>query len=779
MKRNTRYFTRFITLSLVFAFAMSLVAMPASAAVAYDTYTYDTYSTARVAPDGYQVTKVINGVDIGVGKFSSPKDIFVRGDHIYILDSGYVSNGLTEESGEAAIEAAEAAAETAAAETTETPTETAVSDTVEGVSAQSGRIVVVDFDFNLVKVIDRFYEADGTEYKLHDPNGFFVDTDEKHIYIADTNNETITVYDENGEIARNPDGTKQEVTVGNKVICIDADGNIVSEFTKPESDIFRQDIKMKPTAVLKDGLGQIYILSEGFYYGAIVYREDGTFVGFYGANKVTVTAGLLVERAWRKIMTKKATSYTANYVPTAYNGFDVDNENFIYTIADNGANAIKKLNAVGDNVLQTETVRVGRNKAVFGDLEMSWDLGVSKETRFKDIDISDNGFINVIDYTRGRLFQYDQDGELLFIFSGLGDQSGTSSQPIAIETLPDDSILVLDMHKGYITKWSPTEYGELVHKGTLLFNEGKYAEAKEIWKEVILRNSNFELAYTGIGKAYYEEEQYEEALEYLKLGFDRETYSQAYKYYRADLIRDNFVWVIVILVVLIVLLSQVGRFKRWFNRKRGKPEDYKDIFSPFYIARHPIDGFEDLRFQWRNRQIYYSIGILFLFFISRVIERQSTGFILNTNKPEDLNIGMVLLQTVVIALLFVASNWAVTTFTNGEGSLRKIFYGTCYSLLPYSVSIIIKALASNFITYDETTILNVITYMGTLWSVWLLMNMVKGVHQFRMAGSVLTIVCTVAFMIVVAVLIALSISLIQQFYVFLLSVYNEIAYRIS
>ena len=775
MNRNSSFFTRFITLSLAFVCAMSLFAMPASASVSYDTYTYDTYSTARVAPDGYQVSKVVSGPDMGVGKLSSPKDIFVRNDHIYILDSGYTGAG-GELTGEAAVEAA-------AAEAAETPAEASSgSDTAStdaSASGWSGRIVVVDFDFNLVKVIDHFYEKDGTEYKLHDPNGFFVDTDEKRIYIADTNNETLTVYDENGEIARNPDGTKQEITVGNKVICIDDGGNILSEFTKPDSDIFRQDIKMKPTAVLKDGLGQIYILSEGFYYGAIVYREDGTFVGFYGANKVAVTAGLLVERAWRKIMTKKATSYTANYVPTAYNGFDVDNENFIYTIADNGANAIKKLNAVGDNVLQTETVRVGRNKAIFGDLETSWDLGVSKETRFKDIDISDNGFINVIDYTRGRIFQYDQDGELLFIFSGLGDQAGTSSQPIAIETLPDDSILVLDMHKGYITKWSPTEYGELVHQGTLLFNEGKYAEAKEIWKKVILRNSNFEMAYTGIGKAYYEEENYKEALKYLKLGFDRETYSQAYKYYRADLIRKNFVWVVLGVVVLIVLLSQIGRFKRWFNRKRGKPEDYKDIFSPFYIARHPIEGFEDLRFQWRNRQIYYSIGILFLFFISRVIERQSTGFILNTNKPEDLDIGMVMLQTVVIALLFIASNWAVTTFTNGEGNLRKIFYGTCYSLLPYSVSIILKAIASNFITYDESALLNVITYIGTLWSIWLLMNMVKGIHQFRMAGSVLTIVCTVAFMIVVAVLVALSISLIQQFYVFLLSVYNEIAYRIS
>lgn len=731
MKKKGRFITRVLSLSLVLVLAVSIFSIPAGASVAYDTYTYDTYSSARVSPDGYAVEKVVNGVDLGVGKMSSPKDLFIRNNRIYILDSG------------------------------------------------NGRVIVTDMDFNLVKVVDKFTYPDGTQYVLHDPNGFFVDEDGEHIYIADTNSETNNVFDENGEIVYNENGTKKEVTYGNEVICVDAAGVITAEFKKPKSEIFRSDIKMKPMAVLKDQLGQIYILSEGFYYGAIVYREDGTFVGFYGANKVAVTASLLVERAWRKIMTKKATSYTANYVPTAYNNFDVDDENFIYTCSDNGANAIKKLNAVGDNVLQTETVRVGRNKAIFGDLEASWDLGVSKETRFKDIDISPNGFINVIDYTRGRIFQYDQDGELLFIFSGLGDQAGTTSQPMAIESLDDESLLILDMHKGTVTKWKTTEYGEMIHNATLLFNEGKYTEAKEIWEQVALRNSNFEMAYTGIGKAYYEEENYEEALKYLKKGFDRETYSQAYKYYRADLIRDNFGWVVAIIVVLIVLLSQIGRFKRWYNRKRGRPENYKDIFSPFYIARHPLEGFEDLRFQWRNRQIYYSIGILVFFFLARVVERQSTGFILNTNKPEELNIWMVLLQTVVIVLLFIASNWAVTTFTNGEGTLRKIFYGTCYSLLPYSISIVVSAIASNFITYDETAILSIINYLGTLWSIWLLMNMVKGVHQFKMSGSVLTIICTVAFMIVVAVLVALAISLIQQFYVFLLSIYNEIAYRIS
>lgn len=733
MKKHMKFFKRVAALTLILILGVACFAIPANAEVAYPTYTYDTYSTPMVSPDGYAVASVVSGVDLGIGKLNNPKDIFVRGDKLFILDSG------------------------------------------------NGRIVITDTKLSTenVQVIDHFSNPDGTPYVLHDPNGFFIDEDGQRIYIADTNSETTNVLDEAGNPVMDANGDFVSVTEGNKVLCVDYSGNILQEFIKPDSDVFRADIKMKPLSVVKDKLGQIYVLSEGFYYGAIVYREDGTFVGFYGANKVEVTASLLVERAWRKIMTKKAESYTANYVPTSYNNFDVDDENFIYTCSDSGAGAIKRLNAVGDNVLMTEQVRVGRDKSIFGDLEQSWDLGVAKTTRFKDLDISPSGLINAIDYTRGRIFQYDQDGELLFIFSGLGDQSGTGNQPFAIESLEDESILILDMNKGYVTRWATTEYGDLIHKATALFNEGKYSESKQYWEEVLLRNSNLELAYTGIGKAYYEEENYGLALDYLKKGYDRETYSQAYKYYRSNIIKDNFVWVVVIIIVLIIALSQVGRLKKWINRKRGKPENYKDIFSPFYIAKHPIEGFEDLRFLWHNKLYYYSIGILVLFFIAKIIERQTTGFILNTNKPEELDIGMIFLQTIFLVLLFVISNWAVTTFTNGEGSLRKIFYGTCYSIMPYAIAIIITAIVSNFITYDEEALLNIVSYIGILWTAWLLLNMVKGVHQFKMSGSVISIVCTFAFMVVVLVLAVLAINLIQQFYVFLLSIYNEISYRIS
>ena len=138
MKRKN-YFARFITLSLVFVLAFSAYAMPASAAVAYDTYTYDTYSSARVAPDGYQVTKVVNGVDIGAGKFSSPKDIFVRNDHIYILDSGYVgSDAVTDENGEAvAADTAETVTETTET-ATDASTDTSSDSSDGGVSRPSG-----------------------------------------------------------------------------------------------------------------------------------------------------------------------------------------------------------------------------------------------------------------------------------------------------------------------------------------------------------------------------------------------------------------------------------------------------------------------------------------------------------------------------------------------------------------------------------------------------------------------------------------------------------------
>ena len=68
-------------------------------------------------------------------------------------------------------------------------------------------------------------------------------------------------------------------------------------------------------------------------------------------------------------------------------------------------------------------------------------------------------------------------------------------------------------------------------------------------------STNNETAYVGVGKALFRQAEYESAMEYFKLGNDRELYSKAYSEYRREKIRVGFpVFVCVVLVLIAVFL---------------------------------------------------------------------------------------------------------------------------------------------------------------------------------------------------------------------------------
>ena len=73
---------------------------------------------------------------------------------------------------------------------------------------------------------------------------------------------------------------------------------------------------------------------------------------------------------------------------------------------------------------------------------------------------------------------------------------------------------------------------------------GEFEKAAELWEEVLVLNTNYEVAYNGIGKFYLREGEYKKAIEYFNLGHDRYYYSRAYKEYRNDIIKSNFGYIV-------------------------------------------------------------------------------------------------------------------------------------------------------------------------------------------------------------------------------------------
>ena len=76
--------------------------------------------------------------------------------------------------------------------------------------------------------------------------------------------------------------------------------------------------------------------------------------------------------------------------------------------------------------------------------------------------------------------------------------------------------------------------------------------AKAKWEDVSKMNSNYELAYVGIGKSLLRNGDYQEAMVNFELGHNAEYYSDAFKLYRNDLIKENFGILMTGIVVLCV-----------------------------------------------------------------------------------------------------------------------------------------------------------------------------------------------------------------------------------
>lgn len=142
------------------------------------------------------------------------------------------------------------------------------------------------------------------------------------------------------------------------VYVADPQGRVTGTVGAPPADKVEEGFEYTPSKVVVDSAGILYILSANTYSGALQYGSDYQFIGFYGSERVEVTFDLLVQRIWKKLLSEKAASGIQRSVPTSFINFDIDAENFIYTIRGGtglGSGQIRKLNPQGTNILLDES----------------------------------------------------------------------------------------------------------------------------------------------------------------------------------------------------------------------------------------------------------------------------------------------------------------------------------------------------------------------------------------------------------------------------------------
>lgn len=400
---------------------------------------------------------------------------------------------------------------------------------------QNNRIVVLNEDLTeVVRVIDGF-QRDGAEDTFNQPYGVCVSESGK-LYVADSMNK--------------------------RVVVLTPEGEFISIIDNPQSEILEEGFDFIPIKVTVDYADRAYVISKNAFEGILVFESDGSFTGYFGTIEVKIT---LWEKFWRKIATKEERAKQQLYIPTEFTGMDVDSGGFIYAtnIDSDGVQAVRRLNPQGKDVIQK-----GENENVGGDIRVYTYGKYAGPSEITDVVYRGKGIYSLLDRKRGRIFTYDKEGNLLYIFGGLGSQEGTFTTPVAIEAI-GDQLIVLDAYYGAILKFGETEYGNLINEAVGLRYDGDETEAIEIWQKVLKLDENNELANSGIGKAYLTAGDNKTAMKYLKLGMNRKYYSVAWKRYRNEILTENMNLFMTIIVVFIVLLITYKKFlKKWIRQKR-------------------------------------------------------------------------------------------------------------------------------------------------------------------------------------------------------------------
>lgn len=620
----------------------------------------------------------------------------------------------------------------------------------------NNRILILKGDLSDAQSLSVFTNESGDSFELNAPLGVFVSSDEK-LYICDTGNQ--------------------------RVLVSDLEGRISLIVQKPTSAEFEQSLDFEPRKIAVDKNGNIYVLCNNVYQGVVVFDPSGNFEGYFASNTVQSTLEIVTQKMFKKIMSKEQRNKMAKYVPAEYENLTIQG-NFIYTVsyqtntnAINLNNAIRMLNPAGKNITN--------NVSSFGDLDTYYDkeLKSTVYTKFCDLAVDADSYIYALDSTYGKIFVYDSQFNLLFAFAGMGNQIGTFRYPVAIGKA-GKSLLVLDRGKNAITVFHPTAFFEKVQYANQLFNKGLYKEALEPWQEVLTECSNYGLAYTGIGKALFQQGKYAEAMDCFRQVGDQQNYSEAFKYYRLNLIRENFTLLIFGLLGIIVFIAlwscllrkrvKVGMNTHVISRIPKQARLY--MRYPGYCMKHPFAGFEEMKEKGQSSFVI-SFVIVILWVVSQLLNQQAIAFIFNPNATEKTDINVIFISTIGLYILWVTANLGLRTFMAGRGTLRDICSVSSYCLLPHILATVINIFMSYILTSEEAMILSWITTIGLLWSGIMLLAGMKEIHEYTFGETLKAILLTLLGVVLIIFLFVLFYSSLQQAFSIITTILSELRYR--
>ena len=624
------------------------------------------------------------------------------------------------------------------------------------------RILIMDKDFNYINVIDEenFYKEvevdkvddngnpvlDGLgnpikeivkESILKQPYGLFVR--DNLIYVADY-------------------GTEADLTSGRiHVFTYDKTTNTIvhsRELGCPDSDLLKvNNFKFRPQKIAVDANLTMYIVCQGSSNGILLVNKDNRFLNFFAPNQTEgnlwdTIKYLLYANNEKAILTKK--------IPTPPTNVMLDDSGYIYTVTstivqNNIGDTLKKVNIGGVNMYPTDMT-------VAGSFIDSW------SSDYKTIySVTSNGFI----------YEYDVEGNLLFRFAGpstgddkLGLFQGASSIAVDSEGL----LYIVDPKTNAIQIFQKTTFTSKVHDALVLYMSGKYTESKDLFEEVLRYNSMFDLAHKAIGLAYYVDGQYELAMEKFEIAYAKEDYSKAFWEVRNDWLMENLgtcLFVVIILIIAITVFKKLQNKYGFMNPLKEKIKKFceKPAVSGILVMKKfitkPMDAVYEVRY-YKNIKAYNGIIWLFLVFLVYIFHITCTGFLFNNIILEKTILLKETLKIILPIVLFIISNYLISSLMGGDGTMKSIFVNTLGSLTPVIIMLPFIVIISNVLTYNESFIYYFGLIAMLIWTVVLLFVVMKETHNYTFKQTVTNFILTFLMMFILIVVCILLYLIIYQ-----------------
>lgn len=654
--------------------------------------------------------------------------------------------------------------------------------------------------------------AMGMDIDLKSPGDMVTDNDKK-VYIANTGYNRIEVYSRyyewefsiskfvndngNADSLKGPQGiyvTDENIwvcdTENSRLVCFDKKGNFVKIMSAPESQLFDDTDIYKPVAMVIDQYGRIYVVSSTTYQGVIVMDANGEFVGFIGAQAVTISAWDII---WRRFQTDEQKKQSASFLSTEYNNISISEEGFIYVTTssieegsvqgaikgkskDGTYLPVKLLNPAGDEIMRRNGFWPPAGEIDYSTMSTAAYRGPSEVI---DVAVGPEKTWSIIDHKRSKIYTYDFNGNLLFAFGDKGTMLGSISDIEAI-VYQGDTMLVLDKGTNSIIVYERTEYGDMLIEAISAENSLDYDYAIECWNSVLQRNTNFDAAYVGIGNALYRSGKYQESLEYYETAFDTANWSESYKQVRKEWMADYFLLMLVAIIAVIVLVVKFFSWAAKVNKRvstdgKARKTFGQELLYGFYVIFHPFDGFYDLKHEHRG-SIRASIVFILATIVAFFYQAMGQGYVLNPTGKVTTIFSQAIAVLVPFAL-FVLGNWCLTTLFEGEGNLKDIFIATSYSLLPLPMLIIPATVCSNWVTASEASI---VTFVGSLAFLWLGLLLFFGImvtHDYSLFKNFITILGTVVAMACIVFLVLLFSMLLSKLVSLVTNIITELQFR--